>query len=145
MPKIETKGVTLNVREGGAGFPLVLVHGWSESSYCWERVMPHLLQRANFAVTARAELGKLRDWAGARGWGNLRLLSTQDNNFTSDFGMEVGEDQLGGVSVFRKDADETVGHFYTGGMLIGEGEKRGLDLLSPVWHFFALLPEGRGD
>ena len=42
MPKIETKRVTLNVRESGAGFPLVLVHGWPESGYCWERVLPHL-------------------------------------------------------------------------------------------------------
>ena len=76
------------------------------------------------------------------------MLSTRDSNFTSDFSMEDGkdgEDQLGGVSVFRKHANSTVGHCYTGGMLIGEGEIRGLDLLPPVWHFLDLLPEGRGD
>ena len=108
-------------------------------------VMRHLLQHANFAVTARAELGKLRAWAAARGWSNLRLLSTRYNSFTSDFSMESGEDQMGGVSVFRKDVDGKVRHCYTGGMLIAEGEKRGLELLSPVWHFLDLLSGGRKD
>ena len=29
--------------------------------------------------------------------------------------------------------------------LMGDEKGRGLDLLSPVWHFFDLTPEGRGD
>ncbi|MBN1652959.1 MAG: alpha/beta hydrolase [Deltaproteobacteria bacterium] len=33
-----------NIREGGDpnGFPVVMLHGWPESSYCWEGVVAHL-------------------------------------------------------------------------------------------------------
>ena len=103
------------------------------------------LQHFNLAVTALADLGKLRDWAAIRGWGNLRMLSTRDNTFAQDFGMTAGETQISGVSVFQKGDDGKVRHFYTGAMVIGEGEYRGLDLLTPVWNFLDLIPEGRGD
>jgi len=40
--KIDTGRVILNVRERGEGSPLVLLHGWPESGYCWESVLPFL-------------------------------------------------------------------------------------------------------
>ena len=39
---VKSGRATLNVRDGGDGFPLVLLHGWPESGYCWEPVLPHL-------------------------------------------------------------------------------------------------------
>ena len=36
-------------------------------------------------------------------------------------------------------------HFYTGGALLASGEWRGMDLLSPLWHYLDLTPQGRGD
>ena len=33
----------------------------------------------------------------------------------------------------------------TGGAIMGESQYRGMDLLSPLWHYFDLLPIGRGD
>ena len=42
--KITTPRGEFNVREGGNkdGFPVVMLHGWPESSYCWEGVAAHL-------------------------------------------------------------------------------------------------------
>jgi predicted dithiol-disulfide oxidoreductase (DUF899 family) len=111
----------------------------------YNAVSPHVTQRANFALSARAELAKVRAYAQGRGWRQLRILSSAANSFTADFGMEVGKDQLPGVSVFHKEADGTIRHFYTGGAILAEGQYRGLDLLSPVWNLYDLLPEGRGD
>ena len=116
----------------------------------YDGAIPHLNQSVNLAVTARAGLEKLRAWAGTRGWRNLRLLSTLDNTFTADFGMEPGGSQMPGISVFKKEAVGSgdlaqVRHVYTCGAVMGEGEYRGMDLLSPVWHFLDLLPQGRGD
>jgi predicted dithiol-disulfide oxidoreductase (DUF899 family) len=108
-------------------------------------VAPHVTQRTNFALSARADLAKVRAYARGRGWNHLRLLSSAKNSFTRDFGMEKDGDQLPGISVFHRDADGTVRHFYTAGAIMGEGQYRGLDLLSPVWHLYDLLPEGRGD
>ena len=42
-------------------------------------------------------------------------------------------------------AEDGVRHFYTGGAMMADGHWRGMDLLSPVWSFFDLTPEGRGD
>lgn len=39
---VKTARTTLHVRDDGEGFPLVLLHGWPESGYCWEPVRPHL-------------------------------------------------------------------------------------------------------
>ena len=42
--KITTSRGEFNLREGGKkdGFPVVMLHGWPESSYCWEGVAAHL-------------------------------------------------------------------------------------------------------
>jgi haloacetate dehalogenase len=42
--KITVSRGTFNVREGGNkdGCPVVMLHGWPESSYCWEGVAAHL-------------------------------------------------------------------------------------------------------
>ena len=42
--KITVSRGTFNVREGGSkdGLPVVMLHGWPESSYCWEGVAAHL-------------------------------------------------------------------------------------------------------
>ena len=111
----------------------------------YNAVAPHVTQRANFALSARADLAKVRAYARGRGWSHLRLLSSANSSFTRDFGMERNGDQLPGISVFRRESGGSVRHFYTGGAIMGEGQYRGLDLLSPVWNLFDLLPEGRGD
>lgn len=38
-------GVRLNYRTAGQGDPVVLIHGWPESSYTWRKVMPSLAAR----------------------------------------------------------------------------------------------------
>jgi haloacetate dehalogenase len=42
--KVTVSRGLFNVREGGNknGFPVVMLHGWPESSYCWEGVAQHL-------------------------------------------------------------------------------------------------------
>ena len=35
--------------------------------------------------------------------------------------------------------------YYTHGAVMAKGQYRGLDLYSPVWQLFDLLPEGRGE
>ncbi|NIA71896.1 DUF899 family protein [Pelagibius litoralis] len=111
----------------------------------YDAVAEHVSQHANLVLVAKAEIGKLRAFASARGWNRLRLLSAQDNSFNADFGMEDDFGQWPGVSVFRKGADGRVYHFYTCSAPIGPDYARGIDLFSPVWHLLDLLPEGRGD
>ena len=53
--------------------------------------------------------------------------------------------QLPGVSVFERSADGRPVHRYSQCAMLGDNQGRGMDLLSPVWNFFDLIPAGRGD
>lgn len=122
--------------------PCPMCSMWTDG---YDAVAEHVAQNANLVLVAKAEIGRLRAFAARRGWRRLRLLSSHDTSFNADFGMEDDFSQWPGVSVFRKGDDGRVYHFYTGTAPIGPAFGRGIDLLSPVWHFLDLLPEGRGD
>ncbi|HEY7011327.1 MAG TPA: DUF899 family protein [Streptosporangiaceae bacterium] len=107
----------------------------------------HLEQRVDFAVAAAAGLGPLRDHGRSRGWTRLRLLSCGENTFKRDLGSEDEEgNQDSQISVFTRDPDGTVRHFYSATPRMSEDiDQRGIDLLNPAWNVFDLTPEGRGD
>jgi len=107
----------------------------------------HLAQNLDFAVVAAADIPTLRAHARARGWDKLRLLSAGDNGFKYDFGSEDREGaQDSTVSVFTRDAQGVLRHFYTAHpRMAPDIQQRGIDLLAPIWHFMDLTPQGRGD
>ena len=111
----------------------------------YNAVTRHLDQRTGFVAVAKAEIGKFRAYARGRGWDKLRLLSSHDNGFNRDFQVELAGGQLPGLSVFSREADGRIHHRYTTeGSLVFQ-HHRMMDLYSPVWNLFDLLPEGRGD
>lgn len=122
--------------------PCPMCSMWADG---YDAVAAHVGQHASLVLVAKTEIGKLRAFATARGWRHIRLLSSHDNSFNADFGMEDDFGQWPGVSVFKKGADGRIYHFYTGTAPIGPERSRGIDLLSPVWHLLDLLPEGRGE
>jgi len=123
--------------------PCVMCSMWADG---YNAIAPHILQRANFVLIAKADTSKLRSFAQQRGWDRIRLLSSHDNTFNRDMGME-GEDggQYPGLSVFTRAADGAVYHRYTIGAEFDEHNNRGIDPYSPVWNLFDLLPQGRDD
>ena len=111
----------------------------------YDAVARHVRERASFAVVAKQEIVPFRRYARSRGWQNLRLLSAHDSPFIGDFGMEDPEfGQKPGVSTFRREADGAVHHVQTLDAML-DGKFRGVDLLTPVYSLFDLLPSGRGD
>lgn len=111
----------------------------------FEGIAHHVADRIAFAVVARAPIAKLRDWARRRQWSRLRLLSSHENDFNRDFGVELAPDrQLPGLSVFTRDTDGGIRHFYTSEGSLEEGHHRAMDLLNPLWNLLDLLPDGRG-
>ncbi|MER6355954.1 DUF899 family protein [Streptomyces sp. NPDC001634] len=107
----------------------------------------HLTQNADFAIAAAADLPTLRQHARNRGWSRLRLLSCGDSTFKYDLGSEdENGEQDSTISVFTRDDDGTVRHFYSTHPRMAEDiAERGIDLLTPVWHFLDLTPGGRDD
>jgi predicted dithiol-disulfide oxidoreductase (DUF899 family) len=113
----------------------------------WNGIGHHVSQNADVVIVAAADPAALREHARKRGWDNLRLLSCGDNTFKYDLGSEDREGrQNSTVSVFTKDADGTVRHFYTAHPSMAlDIKERGLDLLCPVYNVLDLTPQGRGN
>lgn len=106
----------------------------------------HLAQNVDVAIVAAADVPTLRANARTRGWDNLRLLSAGESTFKYDLGSEDREGrQDSTISVFTRDADGTLRHFYSGHPWLAEEIKeRGIDELTPIWNFLDLTPQGRG-
>ena len=112
----------------------------------YNAVAPHVARKAPMVVVAKQDAAQIQDFAQERGWANLRVLSSGGTRFNRDFAMEdENETQWPGVSVFLRGRDGSVRHFYTVGAIMGDDNYRGMDLYSPVWNLFDLLPDGRGD
>lgn len=112
----------------------------------YDAIARHVAQRVPMVLVARAPVEKLRAFARARGWEYLRLLSSSATSFNPDFHMETPTGaQMPGVTVFTRNADGAIRHCYTQCAELAPKEGRGIDLLTPVWNLFDLLPEGRGD
>jgi predicted dithiol-disulfide oxidoreductase (DUF899 family) len=109
---------------------------------------PHATQRINLAVVARNPLEKIRSHARARGWRNLRLLSSAANTYNRDYHGETADgDQEPGLNVFAR-RDGKIHHFYYTELRFVPPEPgqdhRAVDLLWPLWNLLDFTPEGRG-
>ncbi len=136
--------------------PLVLMHfmfGKAQADPCpmctmwadgYAGAVEHLSQRVNFAVLVAGDVERFDAWARERGWDRLRIVGAGDTALKRDLGFENDDGgQLPGVSVFERGAGG-LRHFYSV-CAFGPDGGRMMDLLSPVWSFFDLTPEGRGD
>ena len=109
---------------------------------------PHITQRANLAVVAKAPIQKIRSWAAERGWRNFRLLSSAGNSYNADYHAETPDgSQWPLLNVFRK-TKAGIHHFYATEMFFAPSEEgqnpRHVDMLWPLWNALDLTPEGRG-
>lgn len=112
----------------------------------YDGIVPHLAQRANFAVLVAGDAGTFGAYGRSRGWRSFRAVSAADSDLKRRLGFEeVDGAQHPGVSVFTRRTDGTLVHAYSQCAWYGGQEFRGMDLLSPLWHFLDLTPDGRGD
>ena len=113
-----------------------------------DRNAPHVQDRVNLAVVAKAPIHMIRSWASGRGWSNLRLLSSANNSYNLDYFAETPEgEQLPDINVFQK-SGEGIHHFYNAELFFVPPEEgqhpRHADSIWPIWNLFDLTPEGRG-
>lgn len=113
-----------------------------------DKAAPHIVQRVNLAVVAKAPIDDIRAWARGRGWRHLRLLSSGANGYNRDYHAEASDgSQLPVMNIFQKTGDG-ICHRYASELLYAptepEQNPRHLDMLWPVWNLFDMTPEGRG-
>lgn len=113
---------------------------------CFNGIAHHVAQNVDLAIVAAADPPTLRAYARDRRWNKLRLLSAGESSFKYDLGSEDREGkQDSTISVFTRDADGTLRHFYSGHPWLAEDVKeRGIDELNPIWNLLDLTPQGRG-
>ena len=108
----------------------------------------HVGQRMNLAIVAKAPIEKIRDWAAARSWNNLRFLSSGGNSYNADYFAETPDgSQIPPLNVFRRTPDG-IYHAYATELLYAPAEEgqhmRHMDMMWPLWNLFDLTPAGRG-
>ena len=142
----------------GPDRPLVIyqfMYGKKQANACpmctawidgYNGVAHHIAQNIDLAIVAAADPVTLRTYARNRGWNRLRLLSAGESTFKYDLGSEDREgNQDSTISVFTRDADGAIRHFYSGHpWLAADIKERGIDELTPIWNLMDLTPQGRG-
>lgn len=123
--------------------PCPMCTSWIDS---FNGIAHHLAQNVDLAVVAAADLPELRAHARTRGWDKVRLLSAGESSFKYDLGSEDAEGgQDSTISVFTRDKDGTLRHFYSVHPWIDENiRERGIDEWNPIWNVLDMTPQGRG-
>jgi predicted dithiol-disulfide oxidoreductase (DUF899 family) len=108
----------------------------------------HLSERINLGVVAKSDPERIRNFAAERGWRNLRLLSSRNNNYNRDYHAESPEgEQIPILNVFVRDGDQ-LRHSWATELMFAprdEGsEPRHVDSIWPIWNVLDLTPGGRG-
>jgi predicted dithiol-disulfide oxidoreductase (DUF899 family) len=128
---------------GAQETPCPMCSMWADS---YNSTARHTRQRANIVICVEGDIETFRSWAAKREWTDIRIVSSKGSSLKNDLKMqnEKGE-QSPGLSVFIRNTAGVIHHTYTCEAVLAEGHWNGVDLLSPVWHLFDLLPTGRGD
>jgi len=109
---------------------------------------PHLAHPLNFVVVAKSDPARIGNFAHERGWRNLRLLSSRNNNYNRDYHGESPEGEQSPVlNVFTRDGDRFRHRWATELMFAprDEGEEpRHVDSIWPIWNVLDMTPGGRG-
>src|SRR5207302_10149091 len=106
-------------------------------------VAHYLAQNVDLAIVAAADPSTLRAHARKRGWAKLRLLSAGNSTFKYDLGSEDREGhQDSTISVFTRDSDGTLRHFYSSHPRLAEDvNERGVDELKQIRNVLDLTPQ----
>jgi predicted dithiol-disulfide oxidoreductase (DUF899 family) len=123
---------------------LILVHNMGRSCvYCtfwadgFNGMLPHLEDRAAFAVVTPDPVEKQAEFAKGRGWG-FTMVRDPKGRFSARMGYGSDDGIYPGCTTFRKLKDGTIERIAS--TPFGPG-----DLYNPAFHLFALLPGGTGD
>lgn len=107
----------------------------------FDRTAYQVTRDAAFCGIAKAPAEKINDWANARGWKEINLVSGFGTTYQADYRCQADSDDIQWpiLHVFRKYAGE-IYHFW-GTELAGNH----VDTVWPYWNLMDFTPEGRPD
>ncbi len=113
-----------------------------------DAVSRHVRQQAELVVVGKATPAQLFEMAKERGWSDLRLLSSEKNDYARDYNAQPGETSeslLPLMNTFQKD-DDGIHHFWASELLwtpIEGGHPRHIDIAWPLWGLLDMTRSGR--
>ena len=102
---VDANGTRLHVRTAGAGYPLILLHGWPQTSYCWRKLVPILAP--HFRIIA-PDLRGFGDSDKPDGPYDKRTVATDILEMARTLGCDnalVGGHDIGGRVAYRLTLD----------------------------------------
>ena len=90
---------------------------------------------------------KIQTMVQDRGWQDVTWVSAAGNTFAQDYHTEMPNGaQVPMCNVFVREA-HAIRHFWTSEAFFipWDNHPRHVDMLWPLWHYFDLIPEGRGE
>jgi len=123
---------------------LIVVHNMGrQCRFCtmwadgFNGLLPHLADRAGFAVVSPDAVGVQQKFAASRGW-KFPFYSGKGTSFIKDMGfLPTPSEPMPGVSTFRRRGAKI--------FRVAQAHFGPFDSFCPSWHFFALLFGGAGD
>jgi len=114
-----------------------------------DATVQHVLPRAALVAVARSPMARIRAFADERGWTQLKLLSSADNDYNADYhGEKENGSQMPVLNVFTR-RDGKIRHFWSTELLFGNADpgqnNRHVDMIWPMWNLLDVTPEGRGE
>jgi predicted dithiol-disulfide oxidoreductase (DUF899 family) len=109
--------------------------------------VPHITQRINFAVVAKAPAERFHAHGRARGWRHARLLSSAHTTYNRDYQAETPDgEQLPMATVFVR-RDGRIYHSWSSELFLvpteAGSDPRHVDFMWPLWAVLDRTPEGR--
>jgi predicted dithiol-disulfide oxidoreductase (DUF899 family) len=108
----------------------------------------HVRQQVELVVVGKASPKQLHAIAVERTWRDLRLLSSEENDYTRDYlsqPEESTESLIPLMNVFQRDGDE-IRHFWASETLwtpLPGGHPRHVDIVWPMWGLLDMTRAGR--
>jgi predicted dithiol-disulfide oxidoreductase (DUF899 family) len=110
--------------------------------------IPHVARRTNIAIVAKSPIERILEHAKARGWRNLRVLSSAGTTYNRDYqGENEKGDQTPALNVFVR-RNSSIHHFYNTELMFAPSDPgqdpRHVDMIWPLWNLLDYTPDGRG-
>jgi predicted dithiol-disulfide oxidoreductase (DUF899 family) len=115
---------------------------------CIDAVSRHVRQQIELVIIGKATPAQLYDIAKERTWQDLRLLSSEKNDYGQHYNAQPGETSaslMPMMNVFQKDGDK-IRHFWASELLwtpMDGGHPRHIDIAWPLWGLLDMTRSGR--
>lgn len=108
----------------------------------------HITQRINFAVVAKVPIERFAAHGRARGWRDVRLLSSAKTTYNLDYKAETADGEQFAMATTFQRRDGMIRHVWSSELWYARPEEdqhpRHVDFMWPMWSVFDRTAGGRG-